>query len=147
MRLSSKTRMGVQALYDMAFHCRGQQAQAKEIAGRQQIPVRTLEEVLQDLRRAGLVEAQRGPRGGYTLARAPGEITMSQIVRALDGPMDASFPRAAARDVPELIWGDIVSRITAVLGETTLGDFLTRAEHTGAKRDPSAGHPPTMYFI
>ncbi|MEO5767783.1 MAG: Rrf2 family transcriptional regulator, partial [Polyangia bacterium] len=91
MRLSSKTRIGVQALYDMAFHCRGRQAQAKEIARRQQIPVRTLEEVLQELRRAGLVDAQRGPRGGYTLARLPQEISLSQIVRALDGPVEHLF--------------------------------------------------------
>lgn len=170
MRLTSKTRIGVQALYDMAFHWRGRQAPAKELARRQQVPVRTLEEVLQELRKAGLVDAQRGPRGGYTLARLPGEITMSQIVRALEGPVEHLFalragdhPPAARKrrgqaplatisraggepDVPELVWGDIVGQIAALLGQTTLGDFVARAERAGALRDP--GDPPhAMYVI
>lgn len=159
MRLSSKTRIGLQALYDMAFHCRGRQAQAKEIALRQRIPVRTLEDVLQDLRKAGLIEGQRGPRGGYTLARPPAEITMSQIVRALEGPVERLFALQQQQastsasgpdttDVPDLVWRDVVGRIAAVLGETTLGDFVSRAERNGAQRD--SGEPPlpaTMYFI
>lgn len=155
MRLSSKTRIGLQALYDMAFHCRGRQAQAKEIALRQRIPVRTLEDVLQDLRKAGLIEAQRGPRGGYTLARPPAEITMSEIVHALEGPVERLFAvqqqQASApddADVPDLVWRDVVGRIAAVLGETTLGDIVSRAERNGAQRD--SGEPPlpaTMYFI
>lgn len=179
MRLSSKTRIGVQALYDMAFHCRGRQAQAKEIARRQQIPVRTLEEVLQELRRAGLVDAQRGPRGGYTLARLPQEISLSQIVRALDGPVEHLFalrddkpapttrrrgrpaaprpPRGEASSagrgpssnvpgVPEMVWGDVVDQIAAVLGQATLGDFIARAERSGVLRD-SGEAPRTMYVI
>ena len=157
MRLSSKTRIGLQALYDMAFHCRGQQAQAKEIALRQRIPVRTLEDVLQELRKAGLIEAQRGPRGGYTLARPPADITMSEIVHALEGPVERLFAlqqqppsadTADKADVPDLVWRDVVGRIAAVLGETTLGDFVSRAERNGAQRD--SGEPPlpaTMYFI
>jgi Rrf2 family protein len=169
MRLTSKTRIGVQALYDMAVHWRGRQAQAKELARRQQIPVRTLEEVLQELRKGGLVEAQRGPRGGYTLARLPRDITMSEIVRALEGPVEHLFAlrgpqqgssgqrrgrpgvTAVARDagdpdVPELVWGDIVDQIAAVLGQTTLGDFVARAERSGAPRD-AAEPPHAMYVI
>ena len=154
MRLSSKTRIGVQALYDMAFHCRGRQAQAKEIAERQQIPVRTLEEVLQELRKAGLIEAQRGPRGGYTLARHPREISLSQIVRALEGPVErllalssSSSSSLSAPGVPERVWGDVVEQIDAVLGQATLGDFIARAELSGARRDPADPLPQTMYVI
>jgi len=154
MRLSSKTRIGVQALTDLAFHCGGRHAQAKEIAERQQIPVRTLEEVLQDLRKAGFIEAQRGPRGGYALRLHPHQITISQIVRALDGPVEAPLAprrrgvanRAAVSNVPELVWEDLAARIAAVLGDTTLHDFITRAERTAVQSDP-VDSAETMYFI
>jgi Rrf2 family protein len=67
MRLSTKTRYGVRAMFDIAFHHQGQAniaAQAKEIARREEIPLRYLEQIFQDLKRAGLVESKRGPRGG-----------------------------------------------------------------------------------
>jgi Rrf2 family protein len=183
MRLSTKTRHGIRALFDMAFHCRGRQAQAKEIAERQAIPIRYLEEVMQELRRAGLVEAHRGPRGGYVLARPPEAITAADIVRALEGPIERLFafdeiresreaaergareergdgdgrsarvarapvrpvdPGAAAPDVPALIWNELAVRVAGVVRETTLQDFVARAESAGVKRATSQ---PTMYFI
>lgn len=89
MRLTTKTRYGIRALFDMAFHCRGRATQAKDVAQRQGIPLRYLEQVLQDLRRAGLVEGKRGPRGGYRLARAPDSIKLGDAVRASQGPIEA----------------------------------------------------------
>jgi Rrf2 family protein len=147
MRLSGKTIIAIRALYDMAFHCRGRQAQAKEIARRQRIPIRTLEEVLQDLRKAGLIDAQRGPRGGYVLSRPAEEIAVLQIIRALEGPVQRRYSldfEERATDVPALIWKDITGRIAAILGQTTLGDFVARAENAGVKRVISE---PQMYFI
>ena len=72
MRLSTKTRYGVRAIFDIAYH--GQDApqltaQARDIAVREHIPVRYLEQIFQDLKRAGLVDSKRGPRGGYYLKR------------------------------------------------------------------------------
>jgi Rrf2 family iron-sulfur cluster assembly transcriptional regulator len=89
MRLTSKTAYGVQALYDMAFHGAGRPVQAREVADRQQIPLRYLEQILQELRRAGLVEGKRGPGGGYALARRPQEVRLAEVVAALDGPLDS----------------------------------------------------------
>lgn len=119
--LGGRTRIAVKALYDLAVHGGGRQAQAKEIASRQGIPVRTLEEVLQDLRKAGLIDAQRGPRGGYMLARAPEEIAVSQILGALEAPrkagcwfgLDEPTP-ARGRDVPDLMWQDLADRVADV---------------------------------
>jgi Rrf2 family transcriptional regulator, iron-sulfur cluster assembly transcription factor len=71
MRVTTRTRYAIRALYHLAFHRAGEATQAKEIAVAQKIPLRFLEQILQDLRRAGLVEARRGPRGGYALARPP----------------------------------------------------------------------------
>ncbi len=70
MKLSTTTRYGVRALFDIAFHNQGRPTQARDIARRQEVPLRYLEQIFQELRRANLVEAKRGPRGGYSLARA-----------------------------------------------------------------------------
>ena len=155
MRLPTKTEYALRALYDMAFHCGGGQAQAKEIADRQAIPIRYLEQILQDLRRAGIIDAQRGPRGGYMLARPPTAITVGHIVRALEGagvrPLpDAAGPSApvppdsAAPDVPALLCDELAAKMTAVLDESTLQDFVDRAEAVGLQR---AAAVQLMYFI
>src|SRR5438270_166570 len=83
MRLTSKTAYGVQALYDMAFHGGGRPVQAREVSSRQGIPLRYLEQILQELRRAGLVEGKRGPGGGYALARPPEEL---RLIAGLEQP-------------------------------------------------------------
>ena len=79
MKLATKVQHGVAALFDLAFHGAGRAAQAREIAERQEIPLRYLEEILQELRRAGLVDARRGPRGGYALAREPSAISLADV--------------------------------------------------------------------
>ena len=107
MRVTTRTRYAIRALYDLAFHRRGQSALAKEIAARQQIPLRFLEQILQDLRRAGLIEARRGPHGGYALARLPAEITLADVLRAVRGPLEdllgvEARPRAPRRNAAPL---------------------------------------------
>src|SRR5436190_24079557 len=102
MRLTTRTRYAIRALYDLAFHRLGQAAGAKEIAERQHIPLRYLEQILQDLRKAGIVEARRGRHGGYALARAPEVVTLADVLRAARGPLEERFgleeePAAAAR--------------------------------------------------
>ncbi|HLK92977.1 MAG TPA: Rrf2 family transcriptional regulator [Polyangia bacterium] len=159
MRVTTRTRYAIRALYHLAFHRPGAAAQAKEIAEVQKIPLRFLEQILQDLRRAGLVEARRGPRGGYALARPPAEITLADVLRAVRGPLeellgvdvdghgDGSTRRGAASpfdDVPAQVWGEIGGRLIGVLEQATLADFVTRAEAAGVRR---TGGPATMYFI
>jgi Rrf2 family protein len=166
VRVTTRTRYAIRALYDLAFHRRGQSALAKEIAARQQVPLRFLEQILQDLRRAGLVEARRGPRGGYALARPPAEVSLADVLRAVRGPLEemlgarerGSKPRPGASrngtagaagpdptdDVPALVWADVGARLIDVLEQTTLADFVARAEAVGVR---GAALPATMYFI
>jgi Rrf2 family protein len=152
VRVTTRTRYAIRALYHLAFHRLGQAAQAKEIAAAQKIPLRFLEQILQDLRRAGLVEARRGPRGGYALARPPAEISMADVLRAVRGPLEELLgvqegrlgSAAATDDVPSLVWGEVGGRLIDVLEHATLGDFIARAEATGVRR---AVAPATMYFI
>jgi len=146
LRLTTRTRYAIRALYDLAFHA-GQACQAKEIAERQKVPLKFLEQILQDLRRAKLVEARRGPHGGYALARPPAEITLAQVLRAVRGPLEDLLgigAEGSVEDIPSLVWGEVGSRIIEVLEKTTLADFIARAEAEGVRR---AAAPATMYFI
>ena len=151
MRVTTRTRYAIRALYHLAFHRSGQATQAKEIAEVQKIPLRFLEQILQDLRRAGLIEARRGPRGGYALARPAAEISMADVLRAVRGPLeellgveDPAQGASGANDVPSLVWGEVGSRLIDVLEQSTVADFIARAEASGVRR---AVAPATMYFI
>lgn len=159
MRLPGRARSGLRALFDLGFHGRGRHAQVKEIAERQQISVRYLEEIMQDLRRAKLVRAQRGPRGGYALARPAEAISVADILAAL-GALPAAIgepaipglssiawaaaPKAEGVDIPSLVWEEVAERIARTLAQTSLADFIARAESAGISR---AAAPPPMYFI
>jgi Rrf2 family protein len=151
LRITTRTRYAIRALYHLAFHRAGQATQAKEIAEVQKIPLRFLEQILQDLRRARLIEARRGPRGGYALARPPAEISMADVLRAVRGPLEELLgveepdeSAAGTSDVPALVWGEVGSRLIDVLQQSTLADFIARAEASGVRR---AVAPATMYFI
>jgi Rrf2 family protein len=155
MRVTTRTRYAIRALYHLAFHRPGEAAQAKEIADAQKIPLRFLEQILQDLRRAGLVEARRGPRGGYALARTPAEISLADVLRAVRGPLEdlLGVGETGSRrgrettppdDVPALVWGEVGARLIDVLEHATLAEFVARAEATGVRRASAAA---TMYFI
>jgi Rrf2 family protein len=153
MRLSTKTRYGVRAVFDIAYHAApdGSAAQAKEVAKRQRIPLRYLEQIFQDLKKAGLVESKRGPRGGYTLRRDPGEIRLGDIVRALQGPIesmivvDDDVPRGkGARGITSDLWEDLAAHVNEWFDRVTVMDLVRRAESRGL---PRAGDPAPMYFI
>ena len=151
MRVTTRTRYAIRALYHLAFHRAGQATQAKEIAEVQKIPLRFLEQILQDLRRAGVIEARRGPRGGYALARPPAEISMADVLRAVRGPLEELLGveepddgAPGSNDVPALVWGEVGARLIGVLEQSTLADFIARAEASGVRR---AVAPATMYFI
>ena len=152
MRLSTKTRYGVRAVFDIAYHAApdGAAAQAKEVARRQRIPLRYLEQIFQDLKKAGLVEAKRGPRGGYTLRRDPADIRLGDIVRALQGPIEAMIvvdegpPRGRARGITSDLWADLAQHVSAWFDGVSVMDLVRRAESQGV---PRAGAPQPMYFI
>src|SRR3954447_25395574 len=113
MKLSTKTRYGVRAVFDIAYHNSGRPTQARDIARRQDVPLRYLEQIFQELRRAHLIDAKRGPRGGYFLARAPEEITLGDVVRAVQGPIDLFTPDEAPKKpargakAPASLWPNI----------------------------------------
>lgn len=87
MKISTRGQYGLHAMFDLAQHA-GEGAQPlKAIAQRQHLPDNFLEQLLGALRKEGLVRTMRGAAGGYELARAPSEISVGQVLRALEGPL------------------------------------------------------------
>ena len=159
MRLSTKTRYGVRAIFDIAFQGQAQPAvaaQAKDIARREAIPLRYLEQIFQDLKRAGLVESKRGPRGGYYLKRDAASITLGDVVRALQGPIEEMFVVVdedeeggngrpiTSRHVTGSLWRELATHVTSWFAAVTIADLVQRGEELGIPR-AGAGHH--MYFI
>lgn len=89
MKLSTKGRYGLRALIDLAVYCTEEAVSIQSISKRQNISDRYLEQLMGRLRRAGLVVSVRGAGGGYRLARPAGEISVGEVLRALEGNLDA----------------------------------------------------------
>ncbi|MET0212636.1 MAG: Rrf2 family transcriptional regulator [Vicinamibacterales bacterium] len=85
--LSKKSKYGLKALLVLAEDPGRGPVQSSELAVRQRLPKKFLEAILLELKRHGLVQSKKGRSGGYVLSRRPGDITLSQVIRALDGPL------------------------------------------------------------
>jgi Rrf2 family protein len=141
VKLSNKGRYGVRALFDIAFYNDGRPTQIKDISARQAIPARFLEQIFQDLKRAGLVGAKRGPRGGYHLARAAYEIRIGDVIRALEGPIaivgrDEPARRAAidGKDVTDVVFRELSRRIEGCFDDVTIADMCRRGDELGLRK-------------
>jgi Rrf2 family protein len=105
---------------------------AQAIAQDQQMPRKFLEAVLADLRRAGVVRAQRGAEGGYTLSQSPRDVTIGQILRAVDGPLagvrglrpEETKYSGAAENLPNL-WVAVRAAVREVVDEVSLADLIS----------------------
>src|SRR5947207_8689881 len=86
MRVSAKADYAIRATVELAA-AEGGPLKAERIAQAQEIPLKFLENIMTDLRQAGLVRSQRGAEGGYWLARPADEITLAQVIRAVEGPL------------------------------------------------------------
>lgn len=85
--LTQKTRYALRSLLYLVERGTARPIQISEIAETQQVPRKYLELIMLDLKRAGIVHSQRGPGGGYVLARAPGDISFGEVIRVIDGPL------------------------------------------------------------
>lgn len=87
MRVSAKADYALRALIEMAGRSDGKPVSAEELGRLQEIPHGFLQAILADLRKAGVVMSQRGQYGGWRLQREPGEISVADVIRAVDGPL------------------------------------------------------------
>lgn len=136
MRLSARSEYGLLALIDLAASFGGEPLATRELAEARGIPSAFLEQLLADLRRAGLVRATRGARGGFSLARHPDEMTALEIIEALEGPIAPSVcsPDGCGRDpgcAAATVWTDVSGAVRNALS----GFTLTRLAEEQARLD------------
>jgi len=108
----------------------------RSIGERQRIPARYLEQIFQRLRKSGLVISKRGPGGGYTLARPPGEISLRDIVEAVEGRATArgSQPDDFTPCRPDFLWDELADRFRSVLEEVTVEQLCRDASRASVQR-------------
>ena len=133
LTITSKSPYAVRALAELARTGSAGPVPIGEIARRRDIPVQFLEGLFATLRRAGILQSQRGVKGGYSFARAPEEVTVLDVVEALEGRLGAD----AASDTAD-VWTEAIDAFRLKLGAMTIADVAQReARAAGA----------SMYYI
>jgi Rrf2 family protein len=136
MMFSTKAEYGVRVMVHLARHSDGAAIPLSAIADAEGLPLAYLEHLVQRLRRAQLVESRRGAHGGYTLARTPEDITMAEVVQALEGEIapiecitateNGTLTCAREGEAPcptKLLWTRVQGSIVRTLTELTLADL------------------------
>lgn len=132
MRISAKADYAVRATIQLATVDDGRPTKGDAIATAQQIPLKFLENILADLRHAGIVRSQRGAEGGYWLVGDPAATSLADVIRAVEGPM-ASIRGQRPEDVRyegtaealQQVWIAVRANLRAVLETTTLADVAS----------------------
>ena len=138
MHISAKGNYGLRAILDLALHEGEGYVQSAEIAARQNIPESYLVQLLNLLRKSGLVRSVRGPNGGHVLLKRPEEVTVGDVLSVLEGPVDLMGERnkrmeeERKQDVLRDVWEEVELAIEGVLSSITLGDLCRRWQ---AKRE------------
>ena len=167
MRLTTKGRLAVVAMIDVALHHKTGPIALAIVSRRQRISLSYLEQMFADLRRHGLVASTRGPGGGYTLARDSREITVADILFAVDGPVaEARRAELVARGEPQRcttpeLWDSLSRNVVEFLDAVTLrkladdqvalgvqlqGDTVKRAEPLRRPVKPMRPNAPNSVF-
>jgi Rrf2 family protein len=158
MMFSTKAEYGVRVMVELARRAGGEPIPLAEIAAHDGLPLAYLEHLVARLRKAGLVDSRRGSRGGYMLARPSNEITMAEVVEALEGsiaPIECISQAADGSIVcsresspdhvcpTKLLWTRVRFSIVNTLRETTLADLLTPTMPAAATLPPLQIQPLT----
>ena len=130
MRVSAKTDYALRATLELARGEDGAPLKAERIAVAQAIPLRFLENILGELRHAGLVESRRGQEGGYWLARSAEDVTVADVMRAVEGPLASVRGEPPERVVYEgaaeslqHVWIAVRGALRSVVEQVTLADL------------------------
>jgi len=155
MRLSTKSRYGLRALFDMAYNSGTLPVQIKDISRRQEISPRYLEQIFQSLKKAGILKSKRGPQGGYFLARKPEQISVREILEAAEGDtllVDCLNVRKPKKDacpfdagcVTQTVWQEATDKLNEFFTEMTLKTLCERGQAMGVKKEQD--HRFTYYI-
>lgn len=158
MRLSTKSRYGLRALFDIAYNSGDKPAQIQDISRRQQISPRYLEQIFQNLKRAGILKSKRGPQGGYCLAKKADEITILEVLNATEQDVllvDCAGKSGKIRKrktecpfegncVTQSVWEEASTMLNQLFGGMTLQTLCQRGQEMGIKKEMD---PRIMYYI
>lgn len=133
VKLSREEQYGIMALVDLAYNLNGGPAQVRQIAKRQRIPQRFLEQIFAKLRQADVVIGKRGPRGGYSLAKDPADIRLEEVMRALRPKLqeDNRTDAPALAELIEVVWSEIEGSFQSTLRGVSLENLCERARALG----------------
>lgn len=146
MKLSTKITYGVRALFDIAYHSCGMPAKVKDIARRQGISPRYIEQIFIRFKKRGIIKTVRGPNGGYLLASDPAKISLGDIIRAIEGnielvsckpatPENANGCSIKKQCVTAPIWNELNSQVSSFFDSISIQDLCERGKGLGIERD------------
>lgn len=152
MKLSTKGRYGLRAVIDLALHCDDEAIALSSIAERQNISISYLEQLIAKLKKAGIVESKRGAQGGYILAKSPEEISVGDILRALEGdlhPVDCaeiyggkSTCSSSDLCVTKYVWKRISDSINDAVDALMLSELVEEGRSIQAlKKESNTNYP------
>lgn len=145
MKISTKGRYAVRVMLDLALHNTGECIKVKDIATRQGISEKYLEQIIAVLNRAGYVNSVRGAQGGYRIAKDPSEYTVGMILRLTEGSMapvaclDEGAPDCDRCDTCETleVWKDLYAAINNVIDNVTIADLVEKSRQRAENLDYS----------
>jgi Rrf2 family protein len=146
MKLSTKSRYGLRALFDIAYNSGMLPAQIQDISRRQEISPRYLEQIFQSLKKKGILKSKRGPQGGYYLAGSPETITVKDVLHATEGNLalveciggkkrkkaECHFNGSC---VTQTVWEEAGAKLDEYFATVTLKTLCERAQELGIKRE------------
>lgn len=148
MKVSTKVECGIMVLVDICVHSDGESVTVANIASRQNLSAKYLEQIVPLLKHARIIRSVKGARGGYYLTKPPKEITMLEVIDALDSTVlsGAEFesiePTALSDAIGDCIWTRMSASLRAIAAEVTLADLA--AHYTQRMEDAT---PDFMYYI
>ena len=132
MKVSTRGRYALRMMLDIATNDHGEPVRIKDIAARQDISVKYLEQIVSVLTKAGYVKSIRGPQGGYRLARLPKDYTIGMILRLTEGDLSPVACTDNMQDCVTIrIWKELDDAINGVIDKYTLEDLLDWQDEKG----------------
>lgn len=141
LRLSKKLLFAIEAVVDIAYHAGAEPVRSTDISRRQGIPRRYLEQVLQQLVHHGVLAGQRGPRGGYRLARERRRVTVGEIIRVVRKAENSSDPASEPNGselgvgVVRPIWAEMQREMMERFDRLTIEELCDRARKMGIRSE------------
>ncbi|MBF0279143.1 MAG: Rrf2 family transcriptional regulator [SAR324 cluster bacterium] len=143
MKRSTRCDYSLRAVLELSFHYEKKLVRVSDLSDAQDIPLKFLEQIMLQLKKSGYVRSKKGPNGGYSLTKAPGDIFLGEIIRLVDDrlfapvlsePMNRLTTLDAARDNFFGVWAEVEDAMASVLDSISLADIQKRQAEVLSKK-------------